>query len=286
MSARRGRIAAVVLVVCLVVVIVVIATSGGGSDGPVGFLSATGERVTFVQWTRIGDDVSGAVSEAREDESDQVTVSFTGTVRDDSVRLQIGSGTATARINARLDGDTLELTLPQDDGGVQTLRLTSASKGDYTQAVQNIRDRERKRQEDAQAAADRELRAVTSAVTPVATAFQKALDSASSDDPCRYMRPQLRRQLVSGADGNARSGYGPTGRSCARIVRYYESDLNEGPQGVAHVQVSDPSPPDATVIWRQDSSRVRLEAETPFTKENGRWLVYHCCEGLLGEAGQ
>jgi hypothetical protein len=276
----------VVSTVLFVVVVVGITTCGGGSDGPAAFLSREGPTIIFVQWTRVGEDLSGTVSETKQTgELEQETAPFTGTVRDDSVRLEIGSGAATGRINGRLDGDTLELTIPQEEG-VQTRRLTPAGKDDYTQAVQDLRDREKRRREAAQAAADRRYRAVRSGVTPVATAFQKALDPASSDDPCRYMRPQLKRELVARANADARSGNGPAGRSCVKIVRYYEAELTEGPQGVARVELSDPSPPDAVVVWRQDPNRVRLEAKTPFAEENGRWLLYHCCRGLLGQAGQ
>jgi hypothetical protein len=43
----------------------------------------------------------------------QQTAAFTGTVSDESVRLLVGSGTQTNRVNGRLDGDTLELTISQ-----------------------------------------------------------------------------------------------------------------------------------------------------------------------------
>jgi hypothetical protein len=274
MSSRRSLPVLIALVVGLVVVAVGMATCGGGSDGPAAFLSHEPDTAIFVQWTRVGNDVSGTVSEATQSagEVKRATAPFTGTVRDDSVRLQIGSEAATGRINGRLDGSTLELTIPQDEG-VQTRRLAPASKDDYTQAVQAIRDREQKREQAAQAAADREYRAVRVAVVPVATAFQKALDPASSNDPCRYLRPQLKRELVARADANARSGYGPAGRSCATIVRDYESELHKGPQGIEDVQISDAT--NAIVVWRGDSDHLR--SETPFTKQNGRWLVNDCC---------
>ena len=133
----------IALVGCLVVVAVGIATCGGGSDGPAAFLSRNGDIATFVQWKRVGD-VSGTISETKAQSENDVTLPFTGTVRDDSVRLQITSSEATGRVNGRLDGDTLELTVPQDDGP-RTWRFTPASKDDYKQAVQNIRDRDRDR---------------------------------------------------------------------------------------------------------------------------------------------
>lgn len=288
MSIRRGLLALIAAAVCFVVVAVGIATCGD-SDGPAAFLSRERDSALFVQWTRVGDDVSGTVSEATQSKDETATAPFTGTVRDDSVRLQISSGTATGQVNGRLDGDALELTIPSDEA-VQTRRLTPASRDDYTQAVKDIRERERKRLEAERAAADRKHRAVTSAVTPVATAFQKALDPASSDNPCRYMTPQLKRELVASAEADARSGLGSARRSCAKIVRDYESErgvpLYEGPQGVENITISEPAPPDALVVWREAPDRFGSRTETPFTKQNGRWLVYHCCDGLVGEAGE
>jgi hypothetical protein len=275
-SIKRGAPFVIAAVVCFVVVAVGIATCGDGSDGPAAFLSHDGETAIFVQWRRVGDDVSGTISgaELSGGEVQRGTRPFTGTVRDDSVRLQIDSGAATGRVNGRLDGDTLELTIPQDED-VQTRRLTPSNKDDYAQAVQEIRDRERKREEAAQAAADREDRAVTSAVTPVATAFQKALDPASADNPCRYLRPQLKREIASRANANARSGFGPAGRSCAAFARYYESELSKGRQGVEDVQISDAT--HATVVWRHDPNGLG-PPNTDFTRQNNRWLVDDCCK--------
>jgi len=109
-------------------------------------------------------------------------------VRDDSVRLLIGSSTQTNRVNGRLDGDTLELTIPQEQG-MLTRRLKSAREGDYTKAVQGIRDHEQQRKAAASAARARKQRADRIAITRVASMFQKALDPDSSDDPCRASRP-------------------------------------------------------------------------------------------------
>lgn len=147
MSTMRHLRAVLAAVVCVVVAGVGIAScgdgsEGAGSEGPAGFLSHEGGTAVFVQWTRAGDDVSGTFSEATQPEGGfrQASAPFKGTVRDGSVMLQIRSGVATLPINGRLDGDTLELTIPRQ-GGALTRRLTSASKDDYTKAMQDIRDR-------------------------------------------------------------------------------------------------------------------------------------------------
>jgi hypothetical protein len=196
----------------------------GSDDGPQSFLAHDATSALFVEWKRVGDDVSGSVSAAEVNqpqagllasaaqppgEISQQTAGFTGTVKDDSVRLTIGSGAAGNRVNGRLDGDTLELTIPSD-GGAETLQLKPAGQDAYTKAVQDIRDGEQRRKADAKAALARKQRADRKTITRVATAFQKALDPSSPDDPCRYLTPELRDGVVSYANATAPT---PTART-------------------------------------------------------------------------
>lgn len=96
----------------LLAVIAAIPLAGCGSDdGPASFLAHDDTGAVFVEWQRVGDDVSGSLSAAEVNqpqpqqglfqaaaqppgEITQQTGAFTGTVSDDSVRLQIGSGAA------------------------------------------------------------------------------------------------------------------------------------------------------------------------------------------------
>lgn len=279
------------------VVLLVVAIGCGNSDGPAAFLSKDADSVVFVTWTRVGDDVSGSLSAAKLAQPDpslfqtvapgevvRQTAEFTGTVRDDSVRLLLGSGNATDRVNGRLDGDALELTIAQDSG-VQQRRLTPANQGAYTSAVQDIRDREQQRKDSAQAKKAREQRAARSAIKQAAVAFQKALAPDSSDDPCRYMTAKLNKEL---GDSQAAAGRAPAARSCAKIARDSQANstrpLYEGSRGVARIDFSEQvmavlqSPPGAIVTWRDERARATATSRTPFTKENGRWLVYDCCQ--------
>jgi hypothetical protein len=298
----RTRVTALAIAAAAAVVIVllIIAIGGGNSDGPAAFLSKDPDSAVFVSWTRVGDDVSGSLSAAEvaqpqpglfqtvtPGQVEPQTASFTGTVRNGSVRLLIGSGTATNRINGQLDGDTLELTIPQDSG-VQRRRLTPASEDDYTNAVRDIRDHEQQRKDGAQATEAREERAARPAITQAAIAFQQALAPASSDNPCRYMTAKLKKDVVSFGDSQARSGRASAGRSCAKIARDSQANrtlpLYDGAQGVARIDFSEqvmavlPSPPGAIVTWRDESARATATSRTPFTQENGRWLVYDCCQ--------
>lgn len=60
-----------------------------------------------------------------------------------------------------------------------TRRLKPSGDGGYAKAVQQIRDRERQRKVAAKAAQARKERADRTAITRVATAFQRALSPAS-----------------------------------------------------------------------------------------------------------
>lgn len=145
-------------------------------------------------------------------------------MRDNSVRLLIGSGALSNRINGRLDGDTLELAIPQDTG-TQNRRLTPASRDDYARAVQDIRDHEQQRKDATQTRTAREQRAAKTAITRVATAFQQALDPHSPDDPCRYLTPQLKQAILSLAEsGNP----GVADRGCTAVIR--DSERHRGQQ--------------------------------------------------------
>ena len=278
----------------------------GSHDGPASFLWHDNTGAVFVEWKRVGDDVSGSLSAAEVNQPQQglfqaaaqppgeiteQTGAFTGTVSDDSVRLQIGSGAASNRINGRLDGDTLELTLPHDKG-VETVKLKPADKDDYAKAVQDIRDREARRQAAAKAAQARKQRADRVKITRVATAFQKALDPRSPDDPCRYLTPELRDDIVSGAEARALNENAadiPCKQAIRDSERERQSPLYTGQQGVASIRflsslialrgIGQAGPPGAVVTWRPASGRsVLSQSQTSFAEQDGKWLVYRCCQ--------
>jgi hypothetical protein len=205
-------------------------------------------------------------------------------VRNDSVRLLIGSGTFSNRINGRLDGDNLELTIPQDQGA-PTKRLTPASQDDYTKAVQGIRDHEQQRKDAAKAARVRKQRADKIAITRVATAFQKALNPSSQDDPCRYVASDAKAR-VRGFNSS------PTSPSCTVAIRESDAGLEKPifkpPHGVAAIEFGalpslgislEGGPAGAFVTWRPKPAQDSFERgrTTLFIEQDGRWLGYRCC---------
>jgi hypothetical protein len=286
--------------VCVAVIAVSVVACGGNGDGPATFLSHDDDEAIQVKWTRTGDDVSGSLSAAEVTQAqpqagffstapspgqiqDQ-TAAFTGTVRDSSVRLLLGSGTQTNRVNGRLDGDTLELTIPQEQG-VLTRRLKPAGDGDYAKAVQQIRDHEQQRKKAAKAALVRKRRADKVEIRRVATAFQKALNPSSGDDPCGYVTSQVKMDV---------RGYGDpsTPPSCMKAMRDSDARLSEpvskAPLGVAGIEfgplpplsVSFDSGPDGAVVTWQPSatpdpgSFTHGVRQSLFVEQGGRWLIY------------
>lgn len=298
LAAARASVSAA----CSAIALAVAACGGDGDgDGPASFLSKDDTSAIFVQWKRTGDDVSGSLSTAEVTQPQaqaelfstapppgqiqRQTGAFTGTVRDGSVRLLIGSGPQTNRVNGRLDGDTLELTIPQDEG-VLTPRLKPAGDGDYTKAVQEIRDREQKRNTAAMAAQARKQRSDKVAITRVATAFQKALNPASTDDPCRYVTAKVKANVLGSDDPS-------TLPSCTKAIRDSDADLSKpvskAPFGVAAIKFGplppltasfDSGPDGAVVTWRpkpDPDSFVDDSRRTMLIEQSGRWLVYRCC---------
>ena len=299
-GSRRARTLAAV---CVATIVVTVAACGGNGDGPATFLSHDDDEAIQVKWTRTGDDVSGSLSAAQvaqaqaqagffstapaPGEIQDQTAAFTGTVRDDSVRLLLGSGTQTNRVNGRLHGDTLELTIPQEQG-VLTRRLKPAGDGDYAKAVQQIRDHEQQRKKAAKAALVRKRRADKVEIRRVATAFQKALNPSSADDPCRYVTSQVRTNV---------RGYGdpPTLPSCTKAIRDSDARLSEprskAPLGVTGIEFGplpplavsfDSGPDGAVVTWYTSAtpnprSFSHGDRQTLFVEQGGRWLVYRCC---------
>jgi hypothetical protein len=300
------RCRAIGLPIVLVALLSALLAGCGSDDGPQSFLASDNTSALFVEWKRVGNDVSGSVSAAEVNqpqtglfqaaaqppgEITEQTSGFTGTVSDDSVRLTIGAGATSNRVNGRLDGDTLELTIPQDSGA-ETLRLKPAGKDDYTEAVQDIRDREARRKADAKAAQTRKQRADRATITRVATAFQKALDPSNPNDPCGYLTPELRDDIVSTANATAPNpdvADIPCTQAIRDSERKRERPLYTGPQGVARIRflsslialrgIGQAGPPGAVVTWRPASGRgVLSQSETSFVEQGGKWLVYRCCQ--------
>ena len=116
MTSTRAAILAA-SVACAVVVSVIL-SSPGNDDGPRAFVGADNTSALAVEWTRVGDDVSGSLSAMEITHAQKHTAIFSTAPSPGEIQHQsapfTGSLTPTNRVNGRLDGDTRELTIPRD----------------------------------------------------------------------------------------------------------------------------------------------------------------------------
>jgi len=270
--------------VCGAVIVVTVAACGGNGDGPATFLSHDDESAIGVKWTRVGDDVSGSmtraqlvVSEASRFASDPVAAGvprevtrdsrpFTGTISGDSVRLLFTDGNLPPQINGRRDGDALTLTLTGTDGP-PTLRLTSGLREDFDRVVQQIGAAEKRRAGKARAKLDGSDAADRVAIKRVATAYRKALDPGSPDDPCRYLTAAAKAAVVADPASDAPSG------DCKAVVRYNAQAAEGSPLpknlGAAKIYLRDALSDTGTQL------RFAGVPNNPINllQENGQWRI-------------
>ena len=283
MTRTRAAIASAI-VLCLAVVAVVVASSSGGEDGPGTFMVRDAGSALLIEWTRVGDDVSGSmtraqlvVSEASRFASDRVAAGvprevkrdsrpFTGTISGDSVRLQFAHGALGGRVNGKLDGEKLTLVLTGSDGP-PTLRLASSSRQDFDKAVGQMRAAETRRAGKARATLEGSDAADRVAIKRVATAYRKALDPGSPDDPCRYLTAAARAAVVADPAPDAPRG------DCKAVVRF-NAQAAEGSSlpknlGAAKIYLRDPLSDTGTQL------RFAGVPNNPINllKENGEWRI-------------
>jgi hypothetical protein len=179
-----------VVAVC-VAIVGVIALSSGGDDGPRSLLAADNTSALLVEWTRVGDDVSGSLTQARlaeptpvlfgDDtllrekprEMQQGSSPFTGSVSGDSVRLRLAGSALGTQVNGQLDGDALKLIFtPDGGGGPETVHFDPASRKDFNAAVARLRAADAARSRKATTARLQADATDKAAITRVASAYQ------------------------------------------------------------------------------------------------------------------
>jgi hypothetical protein len=269
----------------------------GKEEGEHSYLARTSSGAELLTWTRVDNDVSGTLAQAEVIDSltsnaataitasqgspvsvgtapvrvERRSAMFTGRVDGDSVRLQIGISGADVRINGRLDGDTLELAVPQD-AGVQTVRFKQGDKSDFEPAVREITTLAKTRRK-------KQERVARAVITRVATAFERALDPRSGDDPCRYVA----RELADRIAGLSQLGTDkPSSTAACADLRVSDYGLAEGPQGVLKIVFvdsqsffgGDQQQPVAVVTWKlKPNEDQRSTTRVRFVKQDGEWLV-------------
>ncbi len=161
-----------VLVAWLIAVLTVTACSGPNAQRPSvppseepdrsnqqGYLARYSNGVEFVQWANSDGSLTGQRQLLYAPEEDPLQIrsenmSFTGTLSDSEVSLTFSELGFSSTWTGTLEGDTLTLTVPEQDGTLATRELYAATVEDYNQAAQEFR-RSVEQQAAEQAAAER-----------------------------------------------------------------------------------------------------------------------------------
>ena len=162
--------------------------AGCGDGGPRSFVAQADNAALFVEWTRNDDDLTGTLVQTRLSDEDPTQVEtdrvpLRGTVDGENVTLELGSTIGGNNLTGRLDGDTLELTFPGDDGDLQRLEFKEGDQNTYNTAAEQVRQRAadaRAEQEEAEAKeADRQ--AAQEEVDTAAARVSEALNALDSE---------------------------------------------------------------------------------------------------------
>jgi hypothetical protein len=289
---RTRALAGGTVALCLAVIVL----SSGSDDAPRTFFVRDASSALLIDWTRVGDNVSGSITRAqlvapepsrfgddrlasevaREVKRDSRP--FTGTVSGDSVRLQFADNLLGARINGRLEGDALTLT-PIGDSAQPTLRLTGGTRREFGTALHHMRAAETRRARRARATRERADAAAGIALVRVATAYEQALVPGSRDDPCRYMTAAARAEVLADLAAGAPAG------GCKATVRFHERQADGGAHpkdlGSATVElgapVRIPAAPGGFGASQVDGAEVRFanDSHNPIQliMDHGQWRI-------------
>ncbi|MFI5259076.1 MAG: hypothetical protein ACHQ01_05645 [Candidatus Limnocylindrales bacterium] len=117
------------------------ATANPEAQALTGYLAVATNAAVFLQWTRIGDTLSGSLTEAittsiaAATPLQHVSDEFTGVVSGASVHLTFSMNGAW---NGTLNGDQLVLSYAAADGTLQTLSFAPDTVADYNNAVTKL----------------------------------------------------------------------------------------------------------------------------------------------------
>jgi hypothetical protein len=202
MRVRSSALAVIVLLAAVGV------TGCGGDDGPASFVGRASNAAVLVKWARSGDDLSGALTQARIDASDPYAVAtdhvgFTGKIDGSAVSLRLSQGLGIeTTLTGKLAGSDLALDFPGEDGEITTVRFRKATADDYNIALAALRERARQAkteadQAQAEATATQDAQASAEAVRADLDALQRVTSGASSDAAGRYsdVLDQIRTDL-------------------------------------------------------------------------------------------
>jgi hypothetical protein len=165
----------------------------GDDDGPASYVGTASNAALYVTWTQSGNAVTGqltqALAPARPDGQVQTErTSLSGTVSDGAVSLSLAGGST---VTGKLDGNTLALEYPGQDGKVVTIQLHHGDSGEFNSELAALRDRTAATREEAdRKAADKQAHddaaALADSVWGQLNALAQAADDATSSNPDLY----------------------------------------------------------------------------------------------------
>lgn len=153
------------------------------NPGPQGYLGTSSTQVVFIQWTEDSSHhVSGTLQSASATSDNTVqsaTEAFTGVRDGSSISITFSALGFSSTLTGTLNGDTLTLAVPDQNGYIATDQFHTASVQDYNHAVNALRQRIQ-----TQAAATQSAQATANTQQAIAQATQSAqsqLDQAVTD---------------------------------------------------------------------------------------------------------
>lgn len=114
-----------------------------GVSTPDGYLATNADTVSFVQFTEKDNQLSGHIQDVTETndippQTKSSTAAFTGIQNGSSVTITISIFGFSSSVTGTLDGDTLTLEIPQQDGQLQNETFNGASIQQYNQAIDTL----------------------------------------------------------------------------------------------------------------------------------------------------
>ena len=127
-------------IVLFITCLALVSCLGTSSSPPDGYLSTSANNAYFIQFTEKNNQMNGHIQGIEETstvppQTTSSTTTFTGVQNGSSVTITTSAFGFSSSIVGTLNGNTLTLDVPQQDGHLQTVTFTGASLQQYNQAV-------------------------------------------------------------------------------------------------------------------------------------------------------
>ena len=158
------------------------------ADSQPGYLAYASNGVLFIQWTRVGNNVTGTLSESYSDPTNAAEVNhesdtFKGVISGSSVTLTLDDNT---NWNGTLTGDGVTLSYTASDGTLHTFPFAKGTVAEYNTAVQGVTAQgnaaqQAQAQQQATTSAEQQLTADASTLSTDISTLQTASSQLTTD---------------------------------------------------------------------------------------------------------